>query len=175
MTLMRYYSMNGKNSKKWAVARTEKGFDRYGLWDLIETLNTPDQWKQLQFVLGNGELTDLPPTDVIGRVCSPKLADAIRPFDPGIMWLPVYLRRDDTEYTYYFMHFTSVPDVLDEDKTVYAGGAILTPHLSLAKVSQFPLFCLRPLGKSTFVREDVKKAIEKAGCTGIEFETVAAS
>lgn len=175
MSVKKFYSMISKSSKKWAAARAEKGFDRYALWDSIESIKSPDQWTEINFSLDEGKLTDLPPTDVIGRVCSPKLVEVLKQFNAEIMWLPVRLRRKNAEYVYYFMHFTSIPSVLDEDKTVYGGGTFMIPHISLSKAGQLPLFSLRPLGKSTFVRGDVKDAIEKAGCVGIEFEKEAAS
>jgi len=175
MAAIKFYGMTPANNKKSAVARASNGFNRYALWDLIETIESADQWGELRLILDDGVVTDLPPTELIGRVCSPKLVEVINQFRPNVLWLPVILQRGTTEYTYYFMHFVNVPDVMDHEKTVYAGGNVFTAHISLAKAAHLPVICFRPLGKITFVRGDVRDAIQKAGCMGIEFEMIASS
>lgn len=173
--MTKFYSMCSKNSKKSAVAHAARDLDDLSLWELIDGINSPEEWPDLRFELGDGQITDLPPTDILGRLCSPKLVSVVSSFDADIMWLPVKLHKAANELGYYFMHFRSVPDTLNKEKTVYVAGSVFTPHLSLTKASQFPLFILHPRDSLTFVRQDVKNAIESAGCVGVEFEKVAAS
>ena len=170
-----FYSMSGSNCKKWAVATASPDTDELALWDIIKRLTHATEWPELHLALGEGVLADWAHVDIIGRVCSPKLKATLDAFSADILWLPVYLHRADQEYVYHFMHFTAVPDVLDEDKTIYAGQRVFKPHLSLDKVGDRAIICLRLLGGSVIVRQDVKAAVEDNQCLGIEFQRVPAS
>jgi hypothetical protein len=169
-----YYSMTVHNSRKLAVAQA-KDCDEVYLWELVKNLKRADDWPPLVFTLGGGQLGDLLSNNVLGRICSSRIIEVLRCFENDITWLPVSVCRESEEWRFYFMHFFSIVDVLDDKKTTYAAGRILRPHLSKAKIGNRSVFCLRPLGNSAVVRDDVKAAIEAANCTGIEFEKIPAS
>jgi hypothetical protein len=173
----KFWSMVGKgvSKKKLALGRAKEGFDDLKLWELIETLNSPEQWNVLQLSLDEGELVDIQPTDILGRVCSPKLAEIFQSFNAEMMCLPVHLKRADVEYIYYYLHFPTIPDVLDKRKSIYAGSRLFRPHFSLEKAAPLPAFIVRHLGCIVYVRDDVRKAIIKAKCVGVEFEKAEAS
>src|SRR5215218_2017741 len=104
MNMSAFYSMAGDGKWKWAVARAGEGFDMPGLWSLVEGLTGRDQWQELHLSLDEGELSDFPPTDVLGRVCSPRLVEVIDTFSPDVSWLPVVLHRGEERLPYSFMH-----------------------------------------------------------------------
>ena len=173
--MVEFYSMGGKNNKR-AVARTAVGFDSRGFRDLIKELTSVDQWEELNFTLDDkGYVADLASSNITSRLCSPKLFSILDSFSSNILWLPVTLTRGDEKYNYYFMHFPDVPDVLDKDKTTYAGDLFLQPHIVSAKVGNLDIFALRKEGSVIYVRSEVRKAIIESGCTGIKFEPARSS
>src|SRR3954464_11705475 len=105
-----FYSMAGDGKRKWAVARAGEGFDLLELWSLVEGLTERDQWQELHLSLADGELSDLPPTDVLGRVCSPRLVEVIDTFSPDVLWLPVALIRGKERFRYSFMYCRPRPE-----------------------------------------------------------------
>lgn len=175
MTTSAFYSMAGGGKRRWAVARAPEGFDLLGLWGLVEGLTGRDQWQELHLSLGEGELSDLPPTDVLGRVCSPRLRGVISTFSPDVLWLPVVLVRGEERFPYSFMHCRPRPDLVDPERSSYARGLVVNPHVSLARAAGVPVFCIRPLDTAVKVRSDVKAAIQKARCLGIAFQPLACS
>ena len=175
MAASAFYSMAGDGKVKWAAARAGEGFDDLGLWGLVEGLTERGQWQELHLYLGDGELSDLPPTDVLGRVCSPRLAGVIDTFSPEVLWLPVVLHRGEERFRYSFMHCRPRPDVVDPERSTIARGVVVNPHVSLARAAGLPVFCIRPLETAVKVRSDVKAAIQQARCLGIDFQPLACS
>ena len=172
--MSRFSWMVGKN-KSWATAQATSDFDDYALWDLIEALNDKSQWKTIRLTLGEGNLADFPPCNVIGRLCSPAMVEILNPYASKVLWLPVVLSRNNESYDYFFMHFSDCTDVLDKDKSIFLDGDVVSPHISLQKANELPLICLRKLSPSVIVRDDVRDALEKNGITGIGFEDIPSS
>jgi hypothetical protein len=159
----------------WAIARADAEGQDLALWHLVETLSDANNWKPLTLRLTKGKLSDYPPSDILGRICSPKLVEVLAPFSTAVLWLPVELIDDKQTYAYSFMHLIQYPDVLDEDRTVFANNRVAIPCISFEKAQSHPLICLHPLSNSVIVRADVKDAIVAAACKGLAFQKVRTS
>lgn len=172
---MDYFTMIGENKKMWVTARAAPDLDVYSLWDLVESLDDIDQWSGLHLVVENGALSDFPPSDTLGRICSTKLRETIEEFSTEITWLPVEIVQGEKRHDFFYMHFADCPDVLDENRSTYVDGDILAPHISESKSGERKIFCLRQLSPVAIVHETIRNAIEHAECVGIGFESVPSS
>jgi hypothetical protein len=170
-----FYRMISENDPRWATAYADERFDECELWDSVESLGDPSEWSELKLTASDGDLSDMLPCDVIGRICSARLVRVLDPFADAVWWLPVSVAKDGVQYNYSFMHFPNVPDVLDVARTTYLAGKVARPHLSLEKTRNMPLVCLRPLTPSVVVRSDVRDTIEQSECVGISFEELPCS
>ena len=133
-------------------------------------------WRVLHFTLGEGVQTDYLANSFAIRLCSQKLREVIdgaRGRDDVVQWLPaVVIGRDGVEMPHWVLHFPEPPEVLNVSKSLMAGAfivnACLDPNLVAGlKVFGFPNEDLRLL-----VAYDVRRAIERAGCTGMAFSRV---
>ena len=73
---------------------------------------------------------------------------------------------------YHFMHLVTIPDVLDEDRSKYVKGRLLSPCLDREKVVGHNVFVLRKLGLVTFVHKTVRNALKDSGLARFSFEKV---
>lgn len=169
--------MSGFNSR-FATAFANEEVDCYSLWDQIDTVTDVSHWSGASFALGEGDLSDFPACDTIGRLCSEKLVEVCDSFRSDTLWLPVELVKGDKVLRYFLMHFACYPsamDVLDMEKTSFLDGDFVDPHVSIAKSADRPFICLRRLSPSLIVRGDVREAIADSGCRGIGFERISSS
>lgn len=95
----------------------------------------------------------------------------------GIDWIKVKVQGLGETRTYYVLRFNKVLDVLDKEKTVYSGNTdfIVIPMFSSEKVKDYSLF-YKPtkydhwrIPTAIYVSERLKKAMQKAKLTGINF------
>jgi hypothetical protein len=179
---MRYYSLCGSNLVNTGVARVPDDFDDYAFWDDLEARRSSNGWRAISAILSQGsdittgpEPCDLLCSDLLPRLCSAKLRELLSVDSQKLVWLPVSVWNGSDSLDYFILHFTEFPDVLNEARTEYAGGGILKPHLDIAKLKGRKIIALNPLSLSWIVCETVRKKIEDAGCTGIEFEPIASN
>lgn len=164
------YSMAGKNEADLAVAHAEPEFDELALWDLVESLDAESLWKPLKLTATRGQLTDYPPCDVVGRICSPRLIDVINQFTSKIKWLPVEIIKDGVVNNYAFMHFPDIVPIADTERSKVVGSRILEAYILESAIIPISIMVLESLSNSVVITSEVKRAIEHAGCEGIDFQ-----
>lgn len=176
LEMSRYSWLIGDNRSGWATAVAPKDYDELELWDLIESLEDAGDWPSLCLSFSDGELSDYPPCNVLSRLCSQRLVELLRPIvGDDVIWLPVTITRNNESLSYFYMHLPTCPNVIDEEKSTYAGGRILTPHISLKKAEGFSVFGLRKLSPDVIIRANIREAIEQSDCNGMAFEDVPTS
>ncbi len=135
------------------------------------------EWTPISFHLKDGGFVDYQPNDVGWSLCSKKLKDIIQqnasPNDI-IQWLEIVVIGPESERrNYYVLHFPESLDVLDKKKTVFAAeNVVVKPYLDLESVGKHRVFKYQGTIKRFVVSEEVKAAILKADCIGIEFSKV---
>jgi hypothetical protein len=86
-----------------------------------------------------------------------------------LQWLEVAVRTQEEERRYYILHFPQPPDVLDKNKTIFAGDFVVKAVLSTEAVVGHRVFgyprcgCLR-----LFISEEVRTAIIEEQCIGMD-------
>lgn len=158
-----------------AVARADVSVNELDLWSLIESSSAEKDWVELRLNASKGKLTDYPPCDVIGRICSEKLANAISTFTTLVKWLPVAINYNGNTYNYYFMHFPHLIEIVHPDKSEFAAGRIIAPHVIKDVFMPVSIMPLQALSHSVIVSIGLKNTIEEAGCVGVEFKPVPSS
>lgn len=133
-------------------------------------------WTTLVFNLKDGLYGDYISCNADMRLCSQRLRDIIqseKSSDDKLQWLEVVLRKGSEERVYFALYFPERHQILDTDHTIYVPktGSVIKPAFSKRLCRNFNIFDYprKFSGTSFFVREHVKKAIEAAKCTGIEF------
>lgn len=136
-------------------------------------------WSDLELSV-DGAHVDLPDylaNDIGLRLCSPLLRDVIEdqrsPVD-NLQWLPVDVRTaDGMVHEYFALHFLWPLNSIDRDRSILAGDFVVKPVLSAELLGDRAVFSLPGRTTTMFVEAAVRRAIELAGCTGIEFDRVA--
>lgn len=130
-------------------------------------------WKPIVFKLKDGSFSDYQANSAACRLCSIKLKSIIdqhKSFQDEIQWLPVYVKNDDGDTREYFiLHFPNEPDVIDWEKSITVDKRfVVKPVFSLKKIDRRKVFNYPSGGAIVLlVSEDIRKAIEKAGCTNL--------
>jgi len=133
-------------------------------------------WKILNFELQPGLLVDYLANSFAFRLCSERLREVIeqgRGQGDVLQWLPALVKtRDGQELPCWILHFPQVPDVLNRSKTVFAGPMIVKACLDANLVEGYRVFSFPNEDLRLIVADEVKDAIEKAGCSGMKFSRV---
>jgi Immunity protein family (Imm11) len=137
-----------------------------------------DNWPELKLAVHGGQPTDYLANNVGARLCSVLLRDLLdqrRSSDDEVQWLDVeVVDQIGTKHNYYLLHLVSHPDVLDPQRTIRARGEfVVKPVLSRARVGNHRVLSFPGATTRLIVADDVKRAIEGAACTGVDFEAVA--
>ncbi len=123
-------------------------------------------------------LTDVPILMGIPIVHSPRLKNLMENIGMNqlIQYIPVSIIDRWTKQNlsiYYFANFLSHIDCLDTNRTTFdEDGLIKRAVLQKRLIQHAPLFYVEGKPPFVVVREDVKKAIERAGITGCQFEEI---
>jgi hypothetical protein len=134
-------------------------------------------WVPIVLELREGDFSDYLSSTLGCRLCSPRLRnilDEYRSVDDEIQWLPVTVRKGEMACVYAVLHFPHPPDVLNKDKSIFAGEFVVKPVLSRTAVENHHVFAYPKAGEAKlFISGQVKMAIESAGCTGMELSCAA--
>ena len=169
MTAM-YFSMTGTASGKYsAPAMFPADTDEIEMWNLLESITDVSEWEAPNLTC-NGMLGHFPPTDVVGRLCSPTLRDIIESFATDALWLPATIQNKGAEHHYFFLHFSTIPDVLDLNKSEFVSGRLFRPCFAADRVINYKVFILKKTTQLVYVHTDVREAIKKSGIKGLNFE-----
>jgi hypothetical protein len=137
-----------------------------------------ENWISLGFELRDGDFPDYLANNLGCRICSSRLKDILERSASArdvLQWLEVRVQKGTQERLYYVLHFPEPPDVLDKRRTLFSGGDfVVKPVLSQAATAVHGVFTYpKNEGLPFFVSEKVKQEIERVGCTGLEFSSVA--
>ncbi|MFO0428202.1 MAG: imm11 family protein [Planctomyces sp.] len=130
-------------------------------------------WKRLTLELQEGDFADYLSSNLGCRLCSDRLRCIFQacasPHDE-FQWLAVDVCRAAETRAYWILHFPNPPEVLDRKQSIAAGDFIVKPVLSNAATICHHVFSYPKAGAlKLFVAESVKRAINAASCTGMEF------
>lgn len=172
MSSWKYYSLEMKQNPRFAVATTppRRNLDWIGRPQWIK------RYKPITFVIKRpGKLTDLLGNDVPLLLCSPRLRaviDGTKTSEDVIQWLNATVLSAGVEHPYHILHFPERKPLLNNKATKWSEpGCWLVPVLDAELVKNRAVFNISEFDDLwAYVREDVKKAIEAAGCTGVGFE-----
>lgn len=145
--------------------------DEIELWDLLESITDISEWVARRLSC-EGRLGHFPPTDVIGRLCSPELREIMESFATDALWLPATIHHEGIDKPYFFLHYTTIPDVVDPNKSVFVNGRLFRPCFTKDRVINYKVLILRKTANLIYVHKDVRDAIKKAGIDGLTFEKV---
>lgn len=151
--------------------------DRYGLEVLAEP-GLVEDWEPLELVLREGSPTDYLANNLGVRLCSKRMRTAIEAASAGadqFQWLDAQVMDESGNvHTYYVLHFPTLPDVLDPDRTIKSRGwFVVMPVIAGSRVGAHRAFSFPGGSSRMIVANDVRQAIEQAGCTGVDFAAVA--
>jgi hypothetical protein len=137
-----------------------------------------ESWEHITLELRNGEYADFQASDLVGaRLCSENLRKVIennRSGNDEIQWLEVSVLYSAIETRrYYVIHFPVNYPIINKEKSLMAGHAVVKPVLSLENITGHEIFAV-PSGRRIFVSEKMKNAIETAKLTGLSFSRVSA-
>ena len=133
-------------------------------------------WQPPTLELRDGGYPDYLASTLGCRLCSDKLRSILDahagPADE-LQWLPVRVRSGRQERPFFVLHFPSPPDVLDKTETIFAGSFVVKAVLSDSAVADYRVFGYPECGElPLLIAEDVKIAIERERCTGMEMAPV---
>lgn len=158
-------------------------FDENGVFGVAQTIEKHDlftlpysgvveDWQPIVLDLREGEFADYLASNLGCRMCSDRLRSILKAHaspDDELQWLPVIVRRGVEQRSYSILHFPNPPDVLNKEKTIFAGEFVVKPVLSKIAIGNHRVFSFPKGGElPLFADEQAKLAIEAAGCTGLE-------
>lgn len=167
---MTYYKILFGDDETFGVAYP---VEKIGLFLLPESGPVQD-WKPLTLELRDGEFADYLGSELGCRLCSDRLRSILQKHaspDDELQWLPVVVQQGTENRPYSILHFPNSPDVLNKEKTLFAGdtGFVVKAVFLPSALVNHSVFAYPGGGElSLFVSEPVKQAIEAAGCTGME-------
>ncbi len=177
MSMSMYFKALFEDEDYSGVAYIEKSqetgtwFPPPGIFFLPDT-GFVESWQPLVLELRDGGFADYLASNLGCRLCSERLKGIFQSCassDDELQWLAVEVHKGAEKRTYWVLHFPNPPDVLNWDKSILAGDFVVKPVLSKDATSGHQIFAYPRAGKlSLFVAEPVKRAIEAAGCTGME-------
>lgn len=163
-------------------------FDEDGVFGVAKTIEKGDLftlpysgavegWQPLMLDLIEGDFADYLSSNLGCRMCSKRLQDILEAHassDDMLQWLPVIVRRGVEQRIYSILHFPNPPDILNKDKSIFAGEFVVKPVISKSAIGSHKVFAYPKAGETKlFVNEQVKIAVEAAGCTGLELSRAA--
>ena len=133
-------------------------------------------WEPLRFELDEGGVVDYLASTFAYRLCSEPLRDVLearRGATDVVQWLPtIVVDRSGRELPYWALHFPTVPDVLNRSRSVLAGPVVVKAVLDRQLVDGHRLLTLPKDLTRLILADQVKSAIEAAGCTGMKFSPI---
>jgi hypothetical protein len=100
-----------------------------------------------------------------------------------IDWIECKVKNENEERPYFILRFNKMLDVLDMQKTMFVQGTdhIIRPVFASSKISAYSIFSkpsshdLWKITSGLYVSDALKKAIQKAKLTGMDFEKTSVS
>lgn len=85
-----------------------------------------------------------------------------------LQWFPVKLHKNSESRDYFILHVIKSPGIVDTERSMYLGPSIY--KYAFKNIEGKNIFCPDDLvGEDVFVRDEVRREIEKAKITGVSF------
>lgn len=168
-----FYYIHGEDSPQLGVAYAPAGLDE----DLIPADAYVTSWSPVRLSLLRGTFTDILGCDLIWRLCSARMREAIdaiaTPRD-GIQWLKVLIEDEHGhEQPYFVLHVPRASDVLDPERTIFdEDGQIRRAVLDSTKARGSHVLRLPGDTFRRIVSLEVRRSLETARCLGLIFSPV---
>lgn len=134
-------------------------------------------WEPMTLELRDGEFADFQADNLGCRLCSDRLKRILEEHaspDDDLQWLPVTVRQGRKRRAYWILHFPNPPDIVNKKKSVYDYGSLTDLVLLESRIGGHQVFSYPTGGQlPLLISEKVKRAIQAARCTGMEFYRVA--
>lgn len=167
--MAKYFKVLFGEDGVWGTAQTAEKGDLFAL----PYVGAVETWQPLTLELRKGEFADYLSSNLGCRLCSDRLKHILQSCassDDELQWLAVEVYRGTEMHAYWILHFPNPPDVLHGDRSIFAGNFVVKPVLSKDAIGSHQVFSFPKGGDlPLFIDERVKRAIEAAGCTGMEF------
>lgn len=163
---MNYYSMVGPNDPALSLVRRV---------DLGGASSEPGNiaGRPVRMLASHGVLVDYPPNDLTISVglFSKRLKQILSEYSILFEWFDVVVLQDSIEFEYFGLRATSIPDVLDETKTIRNARtqSVIKPVLSRRKIGGLHLFLPYENSPSPVCSDRVRKRLLDESITGVEF------
>lgn len=145
-------------------------------WLSLPMAGMVQRWEPLQLELEGGQYPDYLASDLACRICSERLREILQnhasPLD-SLQWLEAIVSNGADARQYFVLHFPQPPDILDARKTIFAGDFVVKAVLSKHRVNGHHVFGYPNCGQlPLFISDQVRQAVERAHCTGMEIARV---
>ena len=131
-------------------------------------------WVPIYFELRDGKFSDYLTNDLGARLCSEKLKTIIEnnlTKNDQLQWLEaIVVTKDGHPRKYYILHFPEDHPIINEEKSIMAGGMVVKPVIDQNCAKEHNIFTLpKEAGRTIFLSESLKKIIDKSKLTGMSF------
>ena len=136
-----------------------------------------ESWKPLTLELRRGEFADYLTNDLGARLCSlhmKRILEKNRSINDELQWLEVLVSKTNGESKkYYALHFPEDYPVVNKEKSTMAGDMVVKSVLDINTVKDHNIFTLPgEAGRTIYISEHLKEAIESNELTGMAFVKV---
>lgn len=166
--------LNGRNELPFELNLVKLEVGKSGLIESNDLTGLKEVWLDYQ------------PNSLAWPLMSEKLKSVIEANLTGneqIDWIACNIKNGNDEKPYFVLRFNKMFDVLDIQKTMFVQGTdhIIRPVFATSKISSYNIFTkpsshdLWKITSGLYVNEALKKAIQKAKLTGVDFEKISVS
>lgn len=171
--------MAGEATKVFSLAQQEN--DYFGVayappeipFDRIWEGARPIGWEPVRFTLRDGKPADFQVNNLDWPLCSLKLRTIIEGMKGRrevIEWLPCTVDVAGASTDYYFLNLPErLSTVLDMKRSIVANGFVVKPVFLRAEAQRHRIFTYAGAQFRVFITQEVRDAIEGAGCQGVDF------
>jgi len=168
-TEMNCYEILHKDEEHLGVGYTLRKLPLF----LAPTRGEIRDWKLVVLELRDGDYPDYLASNYCMRICSEQMRavlDAHATNNDHLQWLDVIVKRGEEERKYYHLHFPAPPNVLDRERTIYAGDEdfVIQPVLSRDAVTGHNVFTYPASTVALIVTDPVRADIKRKALTGME-------
>jgi len=167
-----YYYLERIEDPAFGVGYTSKSYS----FDTLSEGKYYSDWDIVTFYLRDGGFADYQANDLDWPLCSAKLKAIIdtntSPLD-HIQWLSAkVVSVDGMEREYFILHIPERVDMIDRQKSTYAGDFVVRPYFNILAIGEHQVFSFPGGEFSVIVSERIKNAVLANGCVGIDFSEI---
>lgn len=166
--------LNGKNKLPFELSLIKLDVGKNGLIESNDLSGLKEIWLDYQ------------PNSLAWPLMSERLKSIIEANlteNEQIDWIECKVKNGTEQRTYFILRFNKMLDVLDKQKTLFVQGTdhIIRPVFASSKINAYNIFSapssyeLWKITPGLYVSDTLKKPIQKAKLTGIDFEKTTVS